>query len=580
MLETNELKQRIQELTSSSEDLFLAFARSFPPVEKEMRRSLELSSRSLGDLSDSLNLNYSLRGVFDVSHKRVEEAAKHFRSMHARDDALLASLNRGIETLSGLDHNIALIKDDSIEMELISLNAMTVALKSGVAGKAFSVITDELQRLSSRTIQLTDQLTDIGQSMLEQFRAFRKEVEALEASERSLFDGLEERIGQRFAALERVIIEMSTGFSSLVEASRGVTKPVSLIMETVQIQDILHQSLDHVLLALTEIDSVSSEDPLDDLAFRKNLSELAANILDDVADRLEKASTTIRNNVEAVKAVMNDGEHRRQALMDQYCKEDSKHSAGASFTIAMESLDEIAGQVASYIKKKQGIARNGERLSSTVEALESRFRAFIKIISRFKTIDIASRIEVAKQSSLQGMNDTVSEMSRLTERIAEDVQTALDATSGFIEDSKSAILEYNAMADEEAGLTNRVQNGFLETRETLSRMRHSIIEGTRGFTLFTKEFSGGIAGAGTDIQKMDELYRYTTAVREELRTFRDESDRRLAEAGRDSSQDHIHSERLRGIIQRFTIFAHKRAAGSIAGFEVEEGSETGEVVFF
>ena len=69
------------------------------------------------------------------------------------------------------------IKEGSIEMELISLNAMTVALKSGTAGKAFSFITDELKKLSAQTIKLTDQLTINGKHQLTLFEKFGKKIE-------------------------------------------------------------------------------------------------------------------------------------------------------------------------------------------------------------------------------------------------------------------------------------------------------------------------------------------------------------------------------------------------------------------
>ena len=50
---------------------------------------------------------------------------------------------------------------------------MTVALKSGGAGKAFSVITDELKRLSTSTIALTESITARGRElMMKPTRAF------------------------------------------------------------------------------------------------------------------------------------------------------------------------------------------------------------------------------------------------------------------------------------------------------------------------------------------------------------------------------------------------------------------------
>jgi hypothetical protein len=42
----------------------------------------------------------------------------------------------------------------------------------------------------------------------------------------------------------------------------------------------------------------------------------------------------------------------------------------------------------------------------------------------------------------------------------------------------------------------------------------------------------------------------------------------------------IRSERLRAMIDRFTIFTHKKTAGEIGRFDVEEGAESGEITLF
>ena len=42
----------------------------------------------------------------------------------------------------------------------------------------------------------------------------------------------------------------------------------------------------------------------------------------------------------------------------------------------------------------------------------------------------------------------------------------------------------------------------------------------------------------------------------------------------------VDSERLRRMVERFTIFTHKKAAGAIGRFAVEEGGKAGEVTLF
>ena len=42
----------------------------------------------------------------------------------------------------------------------------------------------------------------------------------------------------------------------------------------------------------------------------------------------------------------------------------------------------------------------------------------------------------------------------------------------------------------------------------------------------------------------------------------------------------IKDDKFKDLIKKFTITAHKEAAGKIAGFEVEAGSAPGDITFF
>ena len=57
-------------------------------------------------------------------------------------------------------------------MELIALNAMVVSIKSGEKGRAFSCITENLQRLSTDMIKLSGKLTYEENILLAKEKAF------------------------------------------------------------------------------------------------------------------------------------------------------------------------------------------------------------------------------------------------------------------------------------------------------------------------------------------------------------------------------------------------------------------------
>lgn len=573
------VRQRIRSLVVDSERLFLKLADTFPAFVGEMKRSLDQSSASLSKLGAGSSFDESLRGLFASSRDAISGAASRFREMQQRDHELLSSLNNGIATLGSLDSIIARIKDDSVEMELISLNAMTVALKSGTAGKAFSVITEELKRLSSRTIALTDRLTEDGKKLLAAFESFRSDVELLEKQQGELFDGLENRLSGAFSTLDACVRETGSRMRVLVEGSRGIERPIRSIMETVQLQDIVKQSLDHVLMAIDEMDSASAS-AADDLVLRSRLAELAASMVADVRSQLSSASSVISEKTAEVASIVEDGEEKRRELLEESIGASGSGSALASFSAADAMLESLSGQVERYLKTKSALASSGYQLTAAVESLDRGFLEFSKILSRFKNIDVASRIEVAKQQALRSMSDTVVEMSELTTRIGADVADAMQATRGFISETKSAIASYASRAEEESRQVRASQESLAGVHRGLERHKDSLRESALGFSLFTKAFLSLLSDARRESGAFGRMLSELDSVFASFGELKDAADAELERMNKSADADSLDSPRFREVIERFTIYAHKQAAADIGGFAVESGGELGEVTLF
>lgn len=576
-----DIRSRIVAVVDESERLFLKFADTFPRFVREMQRSLDRSSRGALKLTRGSSADETLRAVIDDSRRVIRAAADRFSEMHERDAALLESLARGIDTLRDLDHFIDRIKEDSLEMELISLNALTAAIKSGGAGKAFSVITEELKRLSSRTIVLTDRLTQDGKEILVRFAAYRREVESLERFQVDVLAGLDERVTDSFATLESIVGDLGSTLTELMERSRGVEAPVRRIMETVQVQDILRQSLDHVRMALDEIETVEAGP--DGTAFAARLADLAETMVAEVAANVEDAASRFSEASAEVERVTSEGERARRSLLGEFLglfgNSDAEGKAVRAFDAVSENLESIAKEVASYMRIKNALTQSGARLSAFVEALESRFKEFDRILNRFRTINVASRIEVSKQSILRSMNDTVLEMSLLTDRIRDDVAQAAAATRGFVDDTKAAIQKYTDASGDEGSRIAFAEDSLRGAFDQLSRIKDAVRTDAVDFVLFTEDFLSLVRSAVQDSRSVDELGTELVAIKEATATLRGEIETEREKTG-GAFNGEVHSQRLKEVIDRFTIYAHKRAGAEIGGFKVEHGNALGEITLF
>lgn len=578
------LLDSIRAIAADSERLFLSLGEEFPTVVRELRSCLDGAERSLrafGSPTETVDsgLSGSMRSLFSRVRDTINAVGERFAAIHEQDEALLVSLGNGIDVLSSLGTTIDKIRDDSVEMELISLNAMTAALKSGSTGKAFSVITEELKRLSGRTIALTEGLTEAGRLLLGEFSAFRDELRGAEDRQTELFVGLGGRIREIFSDLEARVSAIADTLGELVGRAKGVEIPVRDIMETVQVQDILRQSLDHVSSVITTSSEEGRGTDLDGLCFRRSLAQLSATLLRDISDTLRRSRESFAGGAAEVAKIMEDGEGRRRALLSP-----GDASGGATLAVAFEragsTLESLRKEIDGYLRSKRAIASTGARLSGSVERLEAGFKEFSKILTRFRTIDIASRIEVAKLSALQGMRETVQEMSALTLRIGSDVDEALDATKGFMETARSSIGEYGAGFDSSAALMGASEAELGDSHRALAALGDSLNDGISHFSIFSPDFVASVSLWNRDIAALDEL---ETSIQDVLSVLDGETralEESLRATGTPEASWNVRSERLQQLIDRFTIYAHKRLAGELGGFSVEGGEDTGLVTFF
>lgn len=178
-----DIAAQIDGVIKNTEIIFDGIAGIFPKLSSELekgRNTSELQVESLKTKTATFRNTASASSLLAKTKAVLREASDSFNTLHLRDDQLLESLRKEIEVVRELDYRISDIRESSESMELISLNAMTVAIKAGKAGGAFSFITEELKRISARSIVYTEELTAEGKEIDEAFSNFLSAMEKVE----------------------------------------------------------------------------------------------------------------------------------------------------------------------------------------------------------------------------------------------------------------------------------------------------------------------------------------------------------------------------------------------------------------
>ncbi len=585
----------LRHVVNRSEEIFLDIGRTFPSLMSEMRRSLDNSASLVAGISGDSQAktggttrNESVEDIIEDTQSDISVAGDRFQSMHAADTELFHELDANIEKLTQLETRIEAIREDSIEMELVSLNAMTVALKSGTAGRAFSHITDELKHISMLTIQRTEEVTRHGENLLETFTTFRTTLSEAGSFHEDLFGEFRERLHESFSRFSDGVTHTVSALNSIRSLSEQVKAPLALIMQEVQVQDLIKQSIDHVVISLNELEDISdteSEDQkLDELAFLRAIPDLCDGVLDDVQQKLTHSISVFRENIEHAETSMNAAEQKRKQFIRQgldHASEQNRSLQGL-FDESSQMVEKLIADLDRSLELKENLNKRSRDLLEELHQLEESFHTFDVVVSRFRSVDIASRIEVAKQVVLQQMSSTVEEMTQLTHKIEKDVDDSLSFTKQFIKQTGSIIHRFQDLSAAEAPFVRSFQSDIRASYQRLNDAKTHIESSISGFSLFTESFFDEFQAAVGQLGELEELAREINSVRDQLREVRDKAEAQMAPMleSRGLSEWKLENQRLRSIIDRFTIFTHKKVAGELGGFDVEVGTESGEFTLF
>lgn len=584
-----QLNEKLNVLVKSTEQIYLDLGRDFPLLLNELDKSITESSSTAGRMKSGKNLD-SIDSIIDEGDRIIDNFNEAFTSMYSRDGELFEIIKRGVTEMGTLAEVINNIKEVSIEMELISLNAMTVALKSGTAGKAFSFITDELKKLSAQTIKLTDDLTVNGKNQLKLFEIFGKKIETAREKQDALTENIDRHLKSSFITSCRGLQESAEMMHTLSGSSQEVKAPLMRIMQEVQLQDIIRQSIDHIYISIDELkefdENWTNEEKLDELSFRKMMPDLCFSVLEEIKDEIRESNSVFEEKSATVKSILDSLENKRISFVGSALKSatDDNFSIISLKEESSNRINSLIKEVNTSVKLRLEISQEGVKLLKDITVLQRQFQSFEPIITRFHNIIVASRIEVAKQAALGDMRDTVIKMTDLTDDINNDINNALDTIKHFLKTTEGIINNYSSIIKREMPGLKALLTRTSENQERLNGISDSLIDSLRDFRIFTDQFFTLYKDTDETRKKLTVLTENINAIESIFTSIRGSSEddfNKLLESSGIKNWT-IKNERLNGIIEKFTIFTHKKTASDLSGnvVEAEEVTESGEVTLF
>ncbi|MHB0984000.1 MAG: methyl-accepting chemotaxis protein [Sulfuricella sp.] len=236
LLQATEKQSREIEETSTA---VLQMADSINNVSANAAESAKVAQQSL-DAADkgATAVQNSISGMNEI-REQIQETAKRIKRLG--------------ESSQEIGEIVELISDITEQTNILALNAAIQAASAGEAGRGFTVVAEEVQRLAERSGEATKQIGAIVKTIqTDTYDA----VAAMEQSTQGVVEGakLSDAAGQALSEIERISRSLAELIDTISNATRAQAEAAGKVVQTMRdIQDITNQTTDGTKQTATSI---------------------------------------------------------------------------------------------------------------------------------------------------------------------------------------------------------------------------------------------------------------------------------------------------------------------------------------
>jgi twitching motility protein PilJ len=211
-------QRQVQEIQGAEESVQL-ITRSIAEVDAAATRAAEVGRHTLEATTQGAQaVRNTIAGMDDI-REHIQETSKRIKRLG--------------ESSQEIGEIVDMISDITEQTNVLALNAAIQAASAGEAGRGFSVVAEEVQRLAERSADATKQIGALVKTIQSDTH---DAVAAMEKSTLGVVDGarLSEVSGQSLKEIERVSNELAALINSISVSTQVQTEMASEVAEVMQ----------------------------------------------------------------------------------------------------------------------------------------------------------------------------------------------------------------------------------------------------------------------------------------------------------------------------------------------------------
>ncbi|WP_024653469.1 BB0569 family chemotaxis protein [Borrelia persica] len=576
----NKILTKLENFDNNSRLVYASLSKSIPRLIERLSKDIKDLSFNIGFISNlDIDNDYSLNNFISKVIRVLNDFVSYFNSSTEILESQFSVIRDKVKDIEILEDVIEKMKKSSIDMEIMSINTLTVAMRAGRAGGAFSYITNEIKILTQSMIKQADQLTSKGRDIKVGLDRVKEQVLENNTAENKILEEFKEDLIKNIDEFSGGIGEVIAFYDNILGILNEFKFKFVNAVSYLQFQDRLTQSLHHLNVMYSSIDVFKFRDisEIQKLKILSVFTDSSKMIVRDIISKLDENLMTFEEFIDTSISSI-------QTIND--LKSDS--SLYLDISKAVESCSII---LSNLLRRIDDVEKNNSNFLNLyyeqiklVKSLELMFSNISAISSRFQNINIASKIEVVKRVELEDMKGNISEMSKIISNIDLNITKGREFLSQIIFFFEKVVKDCDNRFYIEKNYFNKFKKLFIEIKNNIVEIKKIAIDNVLSYEMFPVDFLEIFEEVKLDIHNIKSLREDLVNLEKILIEMENNvNDALNVELLRHDLKcvDVEDKEFVRRIANRFTLFVHKKYLLSLIEDEKDVHSfDEGSVILF
>lgn len=244
---------QLKDVVKQTEAAAMEVGQKFQDIANKANAQAETASDTINKSGKSSEGGLSIEGVLELAEKQLNEMTDGVVRASGTSLGAVKEMNGLAESVKAISQILEDIEFIASQTNLLALNAAIEAARAGEAGRGFSVVAEEIRKLSIRSNSASLKIKEVIQEILGRIDGASKGIKDMAGHDLEEAEKAKKKVNGIIGDIAKAHERLKGSVDHLAESSRDIASDISSIIVSLQFQDITRQRVEHVMGPLDEL---------------------------------------------------------------------------------------------------------------------------------------------------------------------------------------------------------------------------------------------------------------------------------------------------------------------------------------